>query len=186
MKSKHCGTCNRCVKDFDHHCKWVNNCIGGENYRTFAGMIGTLTVSELLLSIFCSVFLSSSDWKSETVDYLGWHGETLVVVLVTLMLVASVVTTVGLTRLMLLHIWLRKWKKMTTYDYIMSRMKTKYVEPENRLAEHSESVQNENTESAMNVTNGRGHRTQTVVPVSEVEQFIREMRETARQVGTDV
>ncbi|XP_023341226.1 uncharacterized protein LOC111711178 isoform X2 [Eurytemora carolleeae] len=27
-KTKHCSVCNKCVHGFDHHCKWLNQCIG--------------------------------------------------------------------------------------------------------------------------------------------------------------
>lgn len=47
-KSKHCGSCNRCSSGFDHHCKWLNNCVGEANYSKFI----IFTVLALLHSIF--------------------------------------------------------------------------------------------------------------------------------------
>lgn len=43
----------RCVEGFDHHCTWINNCIGQQNYHSFAAMIvaGDLTLLLFIVSV---------------------------------------------------------------------------------------------------------------------------------------
>ena len=34
-RTHHCSVCGRCVMKMDHHCPWMNNCIGLRNMKQF-------------------------------------------------------------------------------------------------------------------------------------------------------
>ena len=42
--SDHCYICGRCVNRFDHHCNWINNCVGKGNYWFYYTYILSLEI----------------------------------------------------------------------------------------------------------------------------------------------
>ncbi|XP_047421404.1 palmitoyltransferase ZDHHC19-like [Sciurus carolinensis] len=53
----HCPSCNICVEEFDHHCKWANNCVGHRNIRIFMLLLGSLCLYLAVLLVTCVIFL---------------------------------------------------------------------------------------------------------------------------------
>jgi len=49
-KTKHCRRCDKCVDGFDHHCLWLNTCVGARNYRPWISFVAVLFVWALLSS----------------------------------------------------------------------------------------------------------------------------------------
>jgi len=49
LRSKHCESCKKCISVCDHHCTWINNCVGAKNHKYFLCFI--------ILSLISIIFL---------------------------------------------------------------------------------------------------------------------------------
>lgn len=54
--SYHCRECNRCVHGFDHHCQWLNNCVGAANYRPFLWLL-SITITKAAVQLAVGVYI---------------------------------------------------------------------------------------------------------------------------------
>ena len=52
-RTSHCRACNNCVDTIDHHCIFLNACIGRRNYAAFVSMLFHM-VCTIVISIVCS------------------------------------------------------------------------------------------------------------------------------------
>lgn len=119
--TKHCGHCRKCVAAFDHHCLWVNNCVGGRNYAWFIVLICCLQVQMtgfigLGGSVIGEMLVSGNVGKQIEASVL----------LGLLVLGFSVFLLNGV--LIIFHIYLR-CNGLTTFAYLKHRKGTNAVQP---------------------------------------------------------
>jgi hypothetical protein len=71
-RSKHCSLCKTCVARSDHHCIWVNNCVGLGNYKWFLILLLTTSLLLFYASYLAYVTLAPEvRWHYE--NYPEWH-----------------------------------------------------------------------------------------------------------------
>lgn len=112
--SKHCGRCKRCTAHFDHHCIWLNNCIGYNNYRLFFWL--------LIMVILHSLGIVALGVFRVYIFYLNSKSTTSLAILCYVMVLINGAAAVLIGYLLSYHIWLCIVGK-TTYQHILEQRK---------------------------------------------------------------
>ncbi|XP_032414237.1 palmitoyltransferase ZDHHC3-like isoform X1 [Xiphophorus hellerii] len=64
-RAHHCSVCKRCIRKMDHHCPWVNNCVGENNQKyfvLFTMYIALISLHCLVMVVFHFLYCFEDDW----------------------------------------------------------------------------------------------------------------------------
>ncbi|ESO88486.1 hypothetical protein LOTGIDRAFT_219211 [Lottia gigantea] len=63
VRAKHCRICNRCIKEFDHHCPYIYNCVGYNNRVSFVIFVICVAINGLISIDFGFVIIEFENWN---------------------------------------------------------------------------------------------------------------------------
>ncbi|XP_072106488.1 palmitoyltransferase ZDHHC3 isoform X3 [Mobula birostris] len=64
-RAHHCSVCKRCIRKMDHHCPWVNNCVGENNQKyfvLFTMYIALISLHALIMVCFHFLYCFEEEW----------------------------------------------------------------------------------------------------------------------------
>ncbi|CAD6205708.1 GSCOCG00009978001-RA-CDS, partial [Cotesia congregata] len=144
-RTKHCSVCNKCVRNFDHHCMWLNNCIGGRNYAAFivcvvsaillALTVAGLTTLEVTATFYWDKTSNLDNMDNITLPFLPIQGTSSLVV-ISIVGIISAIAAALLIHLCFFHGYIA-CLGVTTYEYVRSKREKKAAE--NALQENQQS-----------------------------------------------
>ena len=62
----HCKKCNKCILRHDHHCEFVNNCVGKNNHCKFLKFIILAALHSTFIAVYCILYMVKQFDSPET------------------------------------------------------------------------------------------------------------------------
>lgn len=132
--TKHCFSCRKCVAGFDHHCPFLNTCVGRRNYGCFIAFASSFE----LLCVLQITIVAFSWWNFERLRFRPLYPSILSAESFRTLLAVSIVLPIAfclcLLSLLHFHSYLA-WKRMTTFEWIVARRRQQTQQRLDRMKE---------------------------------------------------
>ncbi len=159
-RAHHCRVCQKCVLRMDHHCVWINNCVGHKNYKAFFLFLfyAVLAVGHSAMILSWNMVTSESDNRKKKISNNSAAGNSstsgawdwdAICEVAALMISFPLLIAIGL--LFTWHVWLTSKNCTTIEHYEGVRSKVTLTQPIDENGETS-SARGESDSNGSKVT----------------------------------